>query len=231
MKLSVIIPVLNEAEGIGVCLEALLPWGDRLEIIVVDGGSQDHTLEEIRRFPVQLLSAPAGRGIQMNHGAAIATGDYLLFLHSDTQLPPSFIDDITATLSQEKIIAGAFPLKIDDPHISLRWIEALVQWRSQLFSLPYGDQAIFLRKQDFQQLGGYKPLPIMEDYELIQRLKTHGKISLATHSVTTSSRRWQKLGVWRTTWINQLMIIGYHLNIDPQTLRAWYRQQASSFPH
>lgn len=229
MRLSVIIPVLNEAQGIGACLASLLPWGDRLEIIVVDGGSQDDTLAEVGRFPVQLLSAPAGRAVQMNHGAAIATGDYLLFLHSDTQLPPSFIDDIALILNQKEAIAGAFPLKIDDPHISLRWIETLVQWRSQLFSLPYGDQAIFLRTQDFQQLGGYKPLPIMEDYELMQRLKSHGKIVLASHPVTTSSRRWQKLGVWRTTWINQLMIIGYHLNIDPQTLRAWYRQQAS--PH
>jgi rSAM/selenodomain-associated transferase 2 len=162
----------------------------------------------------------------MNRGAAIAKGEILLFLHSDTQLPQTFITEIEAVLAQPQAIAGAFPLRIDDPRPSLRWIETFVQWRSQYLSLPYGDQAIFLKTSTFQQMGGYAPLPIMEDYELIQRLKKQGKIYLAQHPVITSSRRWRKLGVWRTTWINQLMLLGYHLKLDPQTLKQWYRQQA-----
>jgi rSAM/selenodomain-associated transferase 2 len=204
----------------------LLAWGDRLEIIVVDGGSQDATVEIVQSLPVGLVTALGGRGAQMNRGAAIAKGEILLFLHSDTQLPQTFITEIEAVLAQPQAIAGAFPLRIDDPRPSLRWIETFVQWRSQYLSLPYGDQAIFLKTSTFQQMGGYAPLPIMEDYELIQRLKKQGKIYLAQHPVITSSRRWRKLGVWRTTWINQLMLLGYHLKLDPQTLKQWYRQQA-----
>ena len=224
--ISVIVPVLNEESGIRACLESLLAWGDRLEIIVVDGGSQDATVEIVHSLPVGLVTALGGRGAQMNRGAAIAKGEILLFLHSDTQLPQTFITEIEAVLAQPQAIAGAFPLRIDDPRPSLRWIETFVQWRSQYLSLPYGDQAIFLKTSTFQQMGGYAPLPIMEDYELIQRLKKQGKIYLAQHPVITSSRRWRKLGVWRTTWINQLMLLGYHLKLDPQTLKQWYRQQA-----
>jgi rSAM/selenodomain-associated transferase 2 len=224
--ISVIVPVLNEESGIRACLESLLAWGDRLEIIVVDGGSQDATVEIVQSLPVGLVTALGGRGAQMNRGAAIAKGEILLFLHSDTQLPQTFITEIEAVLAQPQAIAGAFPLRIDDPRPSLRWIETFVQWRSQYLSLPYGDQAIFLKTSTFQQMGGYAPLPIMEDYELIQRLKKQGKIYLAQHPVITSSRRWRKLGVWRTTWINQLMLLGYHLKLDPQTLKQWYRQQA-----
>jgi rSAM/selenodomain-associated transferase 2 len=224
--ISVIVPVLNEESGIRACLESLLAWGDHLEIIVVDGGSQDATVEIVQSLPVGLVTALGGRGAQMNRGAAIAKGEILLFLHSDTQLPQTFITEIEAVLAQPQAIAGAFPLRIDDPRPSLRWIETFVQWRSQYLSLPYGDQAIFLKTSTFQQMGGYAPLPIMEDYELIQRLKKQGKIYLAQHPVITSSRRWRKLGVWRTTWINQLMLLGYHLKLDPQTLKQWYRQQA-----
>ncbi|MGB2924689.1 MAG: TIGR04283 family arsenosugar biosynthesis glycosyltransferase [Limnothrix sp.] len=229
--LSVVIPVLNEAAGIGICLAFLQTWGDRLEIIVVDGGSEDQTLEVVRQFSqVKVLQSPAGRGWQMNEGAAIATRETLLFLHGDTQLPATFLADIEQTLQRDQVIAGAFPLRIADDNPQLRWIERLVQWRSQFFSLPYGDQCIFLKTKDFRQFGGYRPLPIMEDYELMQRLKQYGKIALAEHPVTTSSRRWQKLGIWRTTWINQLMILGYHLRIDPDKLRTWYRHQATMQP-
>lgn len=223
--ISVVIPVLNEAAGIEGCLRSLMGWQDCLDIIVVDGGSQDDTLEKVQIFPVKLVQSGRGRGLQMNQGAAIATGEILLFLHSDTQLPETFIEEIEITLAQPKVIAGAFPLRIDDPRPSLRWIETLVQWRSQFLQLPYGDQGIFLRRADFQKLGGYAELAIMEDYEFIQRLKRYGKVAIASHPVITSSRRWQKLGVWRTTGINQLMILGYHLGIPSQTLRRWYRER------
>lgn len=228
--ISVIVPVLNEEQGIRSCLENLLRWGDRLEIIVVDGGSQDATMVVVQSFPVTLLSTTGGRGAQMNQGAAIARGEILLFLHSDTQLPENFIAEVTTALTKPQAIAGAFPLRIDDPRPSLRWIETLVQWRSQYLSLPYGDQAIFLKTETFQQLGGYAPLPIMEDYELIQRLKKQGKIILTQQPVITSPRRWQTLGIGRTTWINQLMLLGYHLNINPHTLKQWYQHQKKVSP-
>ncbi|AFY38682.1 glycosyl transferase family 2 [[Leptolyngbya] sp. PCC 7376] len=223
--ISVIIPVLNEAIGIAACLDLLIPCGDHLELIIVDGGSHDETRQIVQKYPVKLVSSTLGRGAQMNHGAAIATGDILLFLHSDTRLPTDFIETIETTLTNFEAIAGAFRLQIDDPQPSLRWIERMVQWRSQFFSLPYGDQAIFVKTSVFRELDGYVELPIMEDYEFVRRLKKQGQILLAPTAVKTSARRWQKLGVWRTTVINQVIILGYHLGINPETLRQWYRQQ------
>ncbi len=223
--ISVIIPVLNEATGIVPCLETLLRVPDPLEIIVVDGGSQDQTCDRVRQLPVILCQTTGGRGKQMNRGAAIAQGDILLFLHSDTQLPQDFPALVTETLADPQVVAGAFPLGIADSRWRFRGLEKLVQWRSQFFALPYGDQGIFLRRQDFEALGGYAEIPIMEDYELMQRLRKRGKIRLTRQPVQTSARRWQQLGLWRTTWINQKMLLGYHLGIDPEILRQWYRQQ------
>lgn len=234
MSISIIIPVLDEATGISACLDSLLACadGDRPkiattpEIIVVDGGSTDDTPKIVANYPVKFLRAPTGRGQQMNGGAAIATGEVLLFLHSDTVLPPNFASLIETTLTNAGNIAGAFQLHIDDPQPSLRWIEKAVQWRSQYLSLPYGDQAIFVRTEVFRELGGYAELPIMEDYEFVHRLKQRGAIALVDAAVKTSARRWQKLGVWRTTLTNQMMILGFKLGINPVTLRHWYRQQA-----
>ncbi|BAW97471.1 glycosyl transferase, group 2 family protein [[Synechococcus] sp. NIES-970] len=225
MSISVIIPVLNEAAGITQCLGQLLPYQGTVEIIVVDGGSQDNTCDLVRQFPVILQETNGGRGKQMNQGAAIASGEILLFLHSDTQLPTGFPALVQTTLADAQVIAGAFPLAIADARWSLRLVEKMVQWRSQIFSLPYGDQGIFLRRRDFERLGGYAELAIMEDYEFLQRLKKQGQIRLTEHPVLTSSRRWQKLGVWRTTWINQKVILGYHLGVDAEVLRQWYQRQ------
>ena len=224
--ISVIIPVLNEAAGITACLDMLAPYGDRLEVIVADGGSSDETPKIVEQYPVKLVHSPIGRGVQMNSGAAITTGDILLFLHSDTRLPADFIETIETVLAQPQTVAGAFRLEIDDSQSSLRWIEWTVQWRSQFWSLPYGDQAIFVKTNVFRALDGYKELPIMEDYEFVKRLKKQGRITLASTAVKTSARRWQKLGVLRTTLLNQVMIFGYHLGINPETLRQWYRQQS-----
>ncbi|WP_143589406.1 MULTISPECIES: TIGR04283 family arsenosugar biosynthesis glycosyltransferase [Cyanophyceae] len=223
--ISVIMPVLNEAAGIVSCLQSLLQVPNPLEIIVVDGGSQDPTCDLVRQFPVTLCQTSGGRGKQMNRGAAIAQGDIFLFLHGDTQLPQDFAALVTETLADSQVVAGAFPLGIADSRWRFRALEKLVQWRSQLLALPYGDQAIFLRRQDFEALGGYAEIPIMEDYELMQRLRKRGKIRLTSQPVQTSARRWQRLGLWRTTWINQKMLLGYHLGIDPEILRHWYRQQ------
>jgi rSAM/selenodomain-associated transferase 2 len=223
--ISVIVPVLNEGATLGLCLERLGHHRDVIEIIVVDGGSQDQTPTIARKFPVIFCKTAGGRAKQMNAGAAIAQGDILLFLHSDTQLPSNFPALVRETLADPRVVAGAFPLAIADSRWPLRLIEKMVQWRSRLFSLPYGDQGIFLRRSDFESLGGYAELVIMEDYELMQRLRKKGKIRLTSQPAVTSPRRWQKLGVWRTTWINQKVILGYHLGIAPETLRQWYRRQ------
>jgi rSAM/selenodomain-associated transferase 2 len=223
--ISIIIPVLNEAAIIKPTLSQLQKQSG-VEIIVVDGGSQDNTVNLAQQTGVKVITVVGkNRAAQMNAGADLATGEVLLFLHIDTQLPSDFFDLATKILEQPGVIASAFELAIAGENLALRWIEILVKLRSHLLSLPYGDQAIFLKKQTFAQLGGFADLPIMEDFELIQRLKRQGKIAIAPAQVTTSDRRWQKLGVWQTTLINQLMIAGYYLGICPTKLSNFYRSQ------
>jgi rSAM/selenodomain-associated transferase 2 len=223
--ISIIIPVLNEAAIIKPTLSQLQKQLG-IEIIVVDGGSQDNTVNLAQQTGVKVITVVGkNRAAQMNAGADIATGEVLLFLHIDTQLPSDFCDLATKTLKQPGVIASAFELAIAGEDMALRWIEILVKLRSHLLSLPYGDQAIFLKKQTFIQLGGFANLPIMEDFEFIQRLKRQGKIAIAPAQVTTSDRRWQKLGVWQTTLINQLMIAGYYLGISPTKLNNFYRSR------
>ena len=222
--ISIIIPVLNEAAIIQSTLENLLSYPD-VEIIVVDGGSQDNTLSIARTAGVKTIVVSGGRSAQMNAGAKAAKANILLFLHVDTNLPHNFVELIIQTLKQPKIIAGAFELGIEGEDRSLRWIEALVKMRSHLLLLPYGDQAIFITKQVFIEVGGFPQIPIMEDFELVQRLKRRGKIAIAPGKVITSGRRWQKLGVWKTTSINQLVIAGYYLGISPDKLNCFYRSR------
>lgn len=221
---SIIIPVLNEATIINRTLGELKQYPD-VEIIVVDGGSQDNTVAIASQKSKVITLAGKGRARQMNAGANIAHSDILLFLHADTQLPPNFVELIIRTLKLPDTIAGAFELAINGSDFSLRLIEILVKVRSHLLSLPYGDQALFISKPAFVTLGGFADLPIMEDFEFIKRVKQQGKIAIAPAAVITSGRRWQKLGVWQTTLINQLIIAGYHLGISPTKLGNFYRSR------
>ncbi|MGF1488680.1 MAG: TIGR04283 family arsenosugar biosynthesis glycosyltransferase [Prochloraceae cyanobacterium] len=223
-KISIIIPVLNEAAIILDSLQKLAKNKGNVEIVVVDGGSRDKTVELVRSIDVKLIVSPTpGRAKQMNLGAATATGDILLFLHADTYLPKDYQIIVTQILSQSKTVAGAFELAIDSQDRRLRLLEQMVNWRSRFFALPYGDQAIFLHTKVFQEIGGFPDLPIMEDFELMRRLKSRGNIAIASQAVLTSPRRWEKLGIFRTTLINQLTIIGYFLGIAPDRLASWYR--------
>lgn len=221
-KITIVIPVLNEAGMIQTTLQRLLDEPD-IEVIVVDGGSEDKTVELAWEMGVKVIICPGGRARQMNAGAEAATGDMLLFLHADTQLPYRYPAIVEQVLRTPQTIAGAFELKIDGEERSLRLVERMVNWRSRFLSLPYGDQAIFLKVSVFQEMGGFPDLPIMEDFELISRLKRRGKIAIAHPPVLTSARRWQRLGVWRTTLINQLIILGYFLGVPPIQLRRLYR--------
>ena len=227
--ISIIIPVLNEAPIIQATL-LRLQGNPNVEIIVVDGGSTDNTFVLVKQIGATVITVTEGRGAQMNGGAAIASGEILLFLHGDTQLPVNYQAIITETLLQPNVIAGAFELAIDGAAKSLRLVEMLVKIRSHFCSLPYGDQAIFLTKKIFIEVGGFAPLPIMEDFEFIQRLQGQGKIAIAPASVITSPRRWQKLGIIKTTLINQLIILGYYLGISPLKLKNFYRSMGKQKP-
>ncbi|AGF52857.1 slr0092 [Synechocystis sp. PCC 6803] len=235
-QLSIIIPVFNEAkilqksptentrQYLGQFTE-----DQRIEILIIDGGSQDSTVELCQTYadslPLHVFISPqTGRANQMNYGASLSRSEWLLFLHLDSILPHDFFTQIAEILTNSSYIAGAFGLTIDLPGRPYRWLEKLILWRSIYAQKPYGDQGLFIQRQDFQQLGGFADLPIMEDYQFMQKLgKQRGKVAIAGGKVITSGRRWQKLGLLRTTAINQLVVAGYHLGVSPQTLVHWYR--------
>ncbi|MGI0490447.1 TIGR04283 family arsenosugar biosynthesis glycosyltransferase [Alkalinema pantanalense CENA528] len=224
-RISVIIPTLNEAAGLGQTLVTLhaAATGD-LEVMVVDGGSTDRTVEIAQAAGCKVIHSHPGRANQMNTGAAQATGEILLFLHGDTQLPQQFDRLIKESLDRKSVIAGAFELKIDGPQWGLRWVEWGVKWRSSVFQLPYGDQALFLRAELFRNLGGFPELPIMEDFVFVRQLRKRGRLAIVPASVLTSGRRWATLGIFKTTLWNQVMILGFYLGIPPERLKAWYRR-------
>ncbi|RCJ40270.1 glycosyltransferase [Nostoc minutum NIES-26] len=222
-KISIIIPTLNEAGNIKQAIATTQP-STNIEVIVVDGGSQDDTVAIAQSLGVKVISSSPGRASQMNAGAVAASGDILLFLHADTHLPTGFDDMVRAALQKAGTVAGAFALRIDASLLSLRWVEWGVNWRSHFWQMPYGDQAIFLTKEVFQQIGSFPELPIMEDFELMRRLKRIGEIVILPVPVVTSARRWLQKGVFKTTLINQIVIIAYLLGVSPEQIRSWYRQ-------
>lgn len=223
-RISVIIPVINEEKILSKIINNLKSYPN-IEVIFVDGGSKDKTINLIKKSGFKWVLSPIlRRSYQMNLGAEFAQGDILLFLHSDTILPPKFTDLVNCVCEKKDFIAGAFYLKIASNKSIFRWLEILIKVRSHLFSLPYGDQGIFLTKETFTQLKGYRDLAIMEDFDIIQRLKKKGKIYLVKDAVITSARRWEKLGILQTTLINQIIIIGYYLGINSEKLAKIYRQ-------
>jgi rSAM/selenodomain-associated transferase 2 len=221
-RISVVIPALNEARNLPHVLDTLQA-ASHVEVIVVDGGSSDDTIRVAADWGGKVVVANAGRSRQMNQGAAIATGPILLFLHADTRLPQGFDQAIRQILAQPGVVAGAFRLAIANSSGALRWVERGVNVRSKWLQMPYGDQAIFLTAEVFHALGGFPDLPMMEDFELVRRLRKMGKVAIAPAAVLTSDRRWRTLGILRTTLANQVMIAGYLLGIDPHQLARWYR--------
>ncbi len=221
-KLSVIIPTLNEEMNLQLALDSVGSPSDNLEVIVVDAGSSDHTVEIALRHGCKVFVGNPGRANQMNAGAAIATGAHLLFLHADTRLPTDYHLEVERVLATP-VVCGAFPLQIDAPGLALRMVESGVAFRSRLQQMPYGDQALFFRSVDFYAQNGFKRISIMEDYELVARMRKSGSISLASKPVKTSARRWIKRGILRTTILNQMCLIAYRLGFSDQTIARLYR--------
>jgi rSAM/selenodomain-associated transferase 2 len=222
LKISIIIPVLNEANTIAPVISTARN-AENVEIIVADGGSSDGTVEIAQSLGVRVLSTAARRATQMNAGAIAATGDILLFLHADTHLPRGYDSAARQALAKPSSVGGAFELKIDARRLCLRLVEIGVNWRSHFFQMPYGDQAIFLLSATFDKIGGFPDLPLMEDFEFVRRLKKQGRIEIVPQPVLTSARRWQQVGVLKTTIINQIVIIAYFLGVSPDRLGEWYR--------
>lgn len=224
MSISIIIPVRNEADTIGPCLDRLSGYRD-LEIVVVDGGSSDQTVREAARRGYRPLGSPPGRGTQQHAGARSASGSVLLFLHSDTELPENFIAEVHSILGQKGVAAGAFRLSINARGPGYRCIEYGANLRSGLLHLPYGDQALFMKKNTYFAAGGFPEQPIMEDIVLLSRLKKQGRIVIGRTSAITSARRWQQQGLLKTTIVNQLMLAGWAAGISAERLAGWYYKQ------
>jgi rSAM/selenodomain-associated transferase 2/rSAM/selenodomain-associated transferase 1 len=218
--ISIIIPTLNEEENIAACLRGTLN-ASQVERIVVDGGSRDQTMEIARSCGAKVINSPAGRARQMNAGAEMASGDLLLFLHADTLLPEGFDDCVRQVLTQPGVAAGAFEFRLDATSRGLQIIERIANWRSRFLQLPYGDQAIFIRSALFREMGRYPDMPILEDFELVRRLKRKGRIHTASYPAITSARRWMAGGVWKTTLSHQLIVAAYYLGVSPTLIHRF----------
>ncbi|MCL7487356.1 MAG: TIGR04283 family arsenosugar biosynthesis glycosyltransferase [Desulfobulbaceae bacterium] len=221
LHISIIIPTLNEEKNLEGLLSSLQAYPE-MEIIVCDGGSADHTLDIVRRHPVRLVSGPAGRGRQLNSGARLAAGDILVFLHCDTRLPPDFPLLAQAVLNQPGTVAGAFRLRINATGWAYRLIELGANARTRLLGLPYGDQALFMRKKTFIRTGGFPEQPLLEDLEMVRYLKRIGRIGISPEPALTSARRWRRLGIIKTTLVNQAILAGYLCGIETEKLARLY---------
>lgn len=222
---SIIVPVLNEADQINPLIEHIHSQGFRrlYEVIVVDGDPQGGTVRIIQDKDVIAITTEKGRGGQMNAGAAVARGEILIFLHADTTLPDNALGKISQTLQDRDYVGGAFDLKIDSDRLFLKYISARASLRSRWNRIPYGDQAIFIRKKYFDQIGGYKEIPLMEDVDLMWRIKKDGKqIVILPDKVTTSARRWESEGALYTTLRNQILVRMFYLGISPHRLAKYY---------
>lgn len=222
-QLCVVIPALNEAQHLPASIASARRDADS-QVMVVDGGSTDETEAVARSLSAIVLRAPRGRARQMNEGAAAAAAEFLLFLHADTQLPPGYGGEVRELLSRPGVMAGAFQFAIAEEIPGRRWIERGTNWRARRWQLPYGDQGLFLRRRTFKQLGGFAPMPLLEDYEFVRRLRCLGRVIIASGAAATSGRRWQRLGCFRTTLLNGCILLGYHLGISPARLARWYRR-------
>ena len=232
MTISAIIPTLNEERIIMATLAHTAALGFD-ELIVVDGGSTDETPALVESYrlstqssalsPLKWVTAPCGRARQMNEGAKASCGEILLFLHADTQLPDDANTMIQTTLANQGIVGGRFDIRFDHPS---KWgiiSSRMMNWRSRLSGIATGDQALFVRRHIFEQIGGFADMPLMEDIDFSRRLKRKGATAAITATVTTSFRRWEQHGPLRTILLMWTLRFLYWIGISPSHLVEWYK--------
>lgn len=225
MRLSVVIPALNEAAGIAATLEPLQPLrAQGHEVLVVDGGSADGTAELARSLCDVLLTAPRGRAAQMNAGAAAARGDVLWFLHADTRADAAALTALSAALADPACIWGRFDVRLSGAHPLLRVVETLMNLRSRITGIATGDQGLFVRRAVFDRVGGFPDIPLMEDIALSRVLKRQVAPVCLRERLTTSSRRWERHGVLRTILLMWRLRFDYWRGVPPEHLAAHYRR-------
>lgn len=223
-SLSIVVPVLNEAGGIEATLAALSPLRERgAEVIVVDGGSRDDTLVLARPLADRIVDGPRGRARQMNAGAAVASAPQLLFLHADTRLPERADELIAAALAAHAQAWGRFDVCIEGRSRMLPVVAALMNRRSRWSGIATGDQAMFMTRAALDAVGGFPDQPLMEDIELSIRLRRLRRPVCLHERVSTSGRRWEQRGVWRTILLMLRLRLLYALGVSPDRLAPWYR--------
>ena len=223
--ISIIIPVLNEAQGINGIISHLheLDAGRNIEIIVVDGDPAGGTIKAIHDAGVVTEIGERGRAFQMNRGAALAEGDILLFLHADTLLPRNAFTRIHEAFQDAAYMAGCFDLGVRSARKIFRITERYVALRTRITRVPFGDQAIFVRREYFERIGGYRDIPIMEDVELMRRIRRRGDtICIIPDKALTSARRWEREGVLFTTFRNWMLQVLYCCGVSPKHLARFY---------
>lgn len=219
--ISVIIPTFNESGNIKTAIDSA-KYIDT-EIIVVDGGSIDDTVEKARESGAHVITGPKGRARQQNFGAKRALGKVLLFLHADTLLPEDYTSYVFDALMDKRVAAGAFKFKTDYSHPFMTLVELGANIRSKFFNLPYGDQALFLYKTTFNLMDGFPDVAIAEDLYITKKLSSAGKIVIVPIPIVTSGRRWKKRGPIRTWLINTIILAGCKLGISPKKLKSLYK--------
>jgi len=221
-SISVVIPALNEQENIGEVIERL--QGSSVEIIVADGGSTDETVAICRRAGAKVIVSKPGRGAQLNRGAAEAGGQILFFLHADAIPPGRFPDLIRAPLARGAV-GGAFSFGTDLGGLSMRIVTFGANHRARLLGIVFGDQGIFVRADLFRRIGGFPDLPVMEDREFVRELKRRGRFVILPERVVSSARKWRANGVWRVTFLNQVVMWLYLIGVNADRLGIWYRER------
>ncbi|PYR74367.1 MAG: hypothetical protein DMF87_22935 [Acidobacteria bacterium] len=221
-EVSIVIPVLNDTEPLRRLL-ATLPADPRVDIVVVNGGAADDRLTAICRRPdVKLRTSAAGRGRQMNAGASAAAGRWIVFVHADTHLPPKWLDEIRLASADPDAVGGSFRFRLDSGAWQARLIERAVEWRVRWLDLAYGDQALFVRRDVFDAMGGYREWLLMEDVDFVRRLRQAGKLYHSAQPVLTSARRWERGGWWRTSASNVMLQALFFAGVAPERLAGWY---------
>jgi rSAM/selenodomain-associated transferase 2 len=231
VKLSVVIPALDEAERIETAIRAafdapldLAPAAPRagpVEVIVVDGGSSDATRELAAAAGARVLACERGRARQLRAGVGASSGDVVLLLHADTLLPRGWHAAVCAALRDERVVGGAFRFRFDERSLVFRFIEFGARLRSDLWRLPYGDQALFVRRRTLEAIGGVPEVPVMEDLDLVQRMKRRGRLALLSAPAVTSTRRYRAGGPLRTMMRHWLAAAAWTLGVDRRRIQQW----------
>ena len=229
MRLSIVIPVLNEADGIESFLSSLQVLRHQgHEVIVADGGSNDGTAQRAASLADQVIQSPRGRAAQMNAGAALARGDILFFLHADCRLSDDSANLIWTGLKNGERRWGRFDIKLSGDRFMFRVVEWFMNTRSRLTHISTGDQGLFVERTLFTSIGGFPVIPLMEDIAISRQLKQIAAPLCLRAAITTSSRRWEKNGVWRTIWLMWRLRYAYWRGVDPADLaRRYYLQSAN----